>query len=141
MPNDRVHVRAKKSKRVVRERRGAFKTAAARSDFKRVTRKQINAVVRKIVDEFNPEKVILFGSYACGQPNRNSDVDLLIVKDLKQSSVREAAQILKAWRPIRWSGDSIPFELLIETPAHHEERAKKPGSFYAEVVRSGLRLA
>jgi hypothetical protein len=97
--------------------------------------------LRVLMEEFRPEQVILFGSYACGQPNSHSDVDLLIVKDLKQSPVREAAQILKAWRPIRWSGDSIAFELLIETPANHESRARKQGSFYAEVVRSGLRLA
>ena len=97
--------------------------------------------LRVLIEQFRPEQVILFGSYACGQPDQHSDVDLLIVKDLKQSRVREAAQILKAWRPIRWSGDSIAFELLIETPANHEERAKKQGSFYAEVVRSGLRLA
>jgi predicted nucleotidyltransferase len=97
--------------------------------------------LRVLLDQFRPEQVILFGSYACGQPNRHSDVDLLIVKDLKQSPVREAAQILKAWRPIRWNGDSIPFELLIETPFNHEARARKQGSFYAEVVRSGVRLA
>jgi predicted nucleotidyltransferase len=97
--------------------------------------------LRVLIEQFRPEQVILFGSYACGRPNRDSDVDLLIVKNLEQSPVKEAAQILKAWRPIRWSGNSIPFELLIETPARHEERAKKPGAFYAEVVRSGLRLA
>jgi len=97
--------------------------------------------MRVLIEQFRPEQVILFGSYACGQPNRHSDVDLLIVKDLKQSPVREAADILRAWRPLRWSGDSIPFELLIETPANHDDRANKQGSFYAEVVRSGLRLA
>jgi uncharacterized protein len=97
--------------------------------------------LRVLLEQFRPEQVILFGSYACGQPNRHSDVDLLIVKNLKQSPVREAAQILKAWRPIRWSGDSIPFELLIETPFNHEDRARKQRSFYAEVVRSGVRLA
>jgi uncharacterized protein len=97
--------------------------------------------LRVLLEQFRPEQVILFGSYACGQPDRHSDVDLLIVKELKQSPVREAAQILKAWRPIRWSGDSIPFELLIETPSNHEHRARKEGSFYAEVVRSGVRLA
>ncbi|MEI6785109.1 MAG: nucleotidyltransferase domain-containing protein [Verrucomicrobiota bacterium] len=97
--------------------------------------------LRVLLEQFRPEQVILFGSYACGQPNRHSDVDLLVVKELKQSPVREAAQILRAWRPIRWSGDSIPFELLIETPVNHEDRARKQGSFYAEVVRSGVRLA
>ena len=97
--------------------------------------------LRILVEQFHPEQVILFGSYAYGLPDRHSDVDLLIVKKLDQSPVRAAAQILNAWRPIRWEGDSIPFELLIETPSNHEERAKKQGSFYAEVVRSGLRLA
>jgi len=63
------------------------------------------------------------------------------VKDLKQSAVRELMDILKAWRPIRWRGSSVPFELLIETPASHERRASQSGSFYAEAVRNGLRLA
>ena len=97
--------------------------------------------LRVLLEQFRPQQVILFGSYAYGQPTRHSDVDLLIIKDINQSPVREAAQILKAWRPIRWSGNSIPFELLIETPVNHEVRAGKPGSFYAEVVRSGVRLA
>ena len=44
---------------------------------------------------------------------------LLAVKDMQQSAVRELAAILKAWRPIRWQGGSLPFELLIETPANH----------------------
>lgn len=94
-----------------------------------------------LMDQFHPQMVILFGSYACGQPDEHSDVDLLIVKDLEQSPVREAAEILKAWRPIRWQGHSIPFELLIETPANHENRAKRQGSFYSDIVHSGLRLA
>ena len=102
---------------------------------------RLRPYLRVLLDQFRPEQVILFGSYACGQPNRHSDVDLIIVKDLQQSPVREAAQILKAWRPLRWSGDSLPFELLIETPFNHQARARKKGSFYAEVVRSGVRLA
>jgi hypothetical protein len=97
--------------------------------------------LRVLVDQFRPQQVILFGSYAYGQPDEHSDVDLLIVKELEQSPVREAAEILKAWRPIRWQGDSMPFELLIETPASHENRVKKQGAFYSEVVRCGLRLA
>ena len=101
----------------------------------------IRRYARAIAERFRPEKIILFGSYAYGKPTPHSDVDLLIVKDLQQSPVREATQILKAWRPIRWQGNSLPFELLIETPANHEARAKKPGSFYSEVVRTGLRLA
>jgi predicted nucleotidyltransferase len=96
--------------------------------------------LRVLVEQFHPQQVILFGSYACGQPDQHSDVDLLVVKDKQASGVREAMEIMKAWRAIRWQGGSLPFELLIETPANHEHRAKQQGSFYAEVVRSGLRL-
>ena len=97
--------------------------------------------LRVLAEQFHPRQIILFGSYACGQPDAHSDVDLIIVKDLKHSAVRELTEILKAWRPIRWRGNSLPFELLLETPASHENRAGKSGSFYAEAVRSGLRLA
>jgi len=97
--------------------------------------------LRVLAEQFHPRQIILFGSYACGQPDAHSDVDLIIVKDLEQSAMRELGAILKAWRPIRWRGNSLPFELLLETPAGHAERAGKAGSFYAEAVHSGLRLA
>lgn len=97
--------------------------------------------LRVLVERFQPQQIILFGSYAYGRPGNDSDVDLLIVKELEQSAVRETADILKAWRPLRWRGASLPFELLIETPANHEARTRKLGTFYAEIARAGLRLA
>ncbi len=97
--------------------------------------------LRVLVEQFRPQQIILFGSYARGQPDEHSDVDLLIIKELEQSPVREATQILRAWRPIRWQGDSLPFELLIETPASHAARLGRRGSFYSEAVHTGLRLA
>jgi uncharacterized protein len=102
---------------------------------------QLLPYLRVLVEHFHPQQVILFGSYACGTPNANSDVDLIIVKDLQRSPVRELADVLKAWRPIRWQGHSLPFELLIESPINHERRAKRFGTFYADAVRTGLRLA
>jgi hypothetical protein len=102
---------------------------------------QLLPYLHVLVEQFRPHQVILFGSHACGQPTADSDVDLIIVKDLEQSSVRELADILRAWRPIRWRGKSLPFELLIETPSSHERRTGQLGSFYSEAVRTGLRLA
>jgi predicted nucleotidyltransferase len=75
--------------------------------------------LRILVEQFRPQQVILFGSYAYGKPDQHSDVDLLIVKEWVRSPARDAAEILKAWRPLRWEGKSLPFELLIETPSHH----------------------
>ena len=96
--------------------------------------------LRVLVEDFQPEQVILFGSYAYGSPDLNSDVDLVVVKEMNQTGAREAAAILKAWRPIRWQSVSLPFELVIETPASHVARSQDKGSFYSEAVRLGLRL-
>ncbi|MDN3512878.1 MAG: nucleotidyltransferase domain-containing protein [Candidatus Brocadia sp.] len=46
-----------------------------------ITQEQINQVVRAIVTGYNPKKIILFGSYAQGNPTKESDVDLLVIKD------------------------------------------------------------
>lgn len=93
-----------------------------------------------LVREFNPEQVILFGSYANGTPDGDSDVDLLIVKEMNQSRTKEATAILRAWRGIRWNGNSLPLELILETPASHLQRIAGKGAFYLEIVRSGVRL-
>ena len=64
--------------------------------------------LRVLVEQFHPMQVILFGSYAYGLPDNDSDVDLLIVRDLDQSPVREAISIRKAWRPVRSAVGSLP---------------------------------
>jgi uncharacterized protein len=40
---------------------------------------EIEAFSQQIVEKFQPERIILFGSYAYGQPNEDSDVDLLVI--------------------------------------------------------------
>ena len=43
------------------------------------TPEQIQAIVSKIVETAKPQKVILFGSYAYGTPNKDSDLDILVI--------------------------------------------------------------
>jgi len=52
----------------------------------KITPELINHIVQKIVQEIEPEKIILFGSYARGDFNQNSDLDLFIIKDSTESS-------------------------------------------------------
>src|SRR3977135_2291373 len=61
---------------------------------------QLEPYLRVLLEEFHPQQVILFGSYAYGDPSEHSDVDLLIIKPLDQSPVREAISMRKAWRPV-----------------------------------------
>jgi predicted nucleotidyltransferase len=54
---------------------------------KRIPQKAIDQVVKQIVEKFKPQKIILFGSYAKGNPRPESDVDLLIVMDSPKQSL------------------------------------------------------
>ena len=43
---------------------------------------KINEIASRIATRFNPDKIILFGSYAAGNPNKDSDLDILYLLDL-----------------------------------------------------------
>ena len=96
--------------------------------------------LRVLVEQFQPQQVILFGSYAYGNPDEHSDVDLIIIKELKNAPVREASEIRKAWRPIRWSGNSLPFDLLVLDEEAHLRRLETAAGFYDKAIAKGLRL-
>jgi predicted nucleotidyltransferase len=66
----------------------------------------IQQVVTQIVQEFHPERVILFGSYASGTPTPESDVDLLVVMPCEGKETRKAIEILHTIAP------KIPIDLL-----------------------------
>ncbi len=51
------------------------------------TKTIIQEIVRKLVAEYAPQKVILFGSYAYGEPLETSDIDLLIVKETDKRAI------------------------------------------------------
>lgn len=102
---------------------------------------QLVPYLRVLVERFHPQQVILFGSYAYGNPNEHSDVDLLIVKPLEQSPVREAISMRKAWRPVRASVGSLPFDLIVTSPEDHKHRLSHSAGFYEEIVQRGLKLA
>ena len=125
-----------------------MKTPQIREDVLRDKRYPIHRIadlvlpyLKILVEQFHPEQVILFGSYAYGRPDKDSDVDLLIVKTMGKSSVSERRDILKAWRPIRWAAKSLPFELLVVSPAEHKQRLAKGGGFYTSIIRDGLLVA
>ena len=102
---------------------------------------QLVPYLRVLLETFHPHQVILFGSYAYGDPNEHSDVDLLIIKPLEQSPVREAISMRKAWRPVRASVGSLPFDLIVSSPEDHQRRLSHSAGFYEEIVERGLRVA
>ena len=96
--------------------------------------------LRVLVQQFRPYQVILFGSYAYGQPDEHGDVDLTIIKEMHQNPIQEATAIRRAFRPIRWTLGPLPFDLLVLDEEEHAERIRHSAGFYGESVARGLRL-
>lgn len=98
---------------------------------KKVSQKLIREMVNRIVRRFDPEKVILFGSYATGKAGPDSDVDLLVVMPVIGSKRKKAVEIGVALHDMVVAKDVIvarPDEFewrkdiigTIEWPAAHE---------------------
>lgn len=75
----------------------------------------IKEAVRRIVDNFNPEKIILFGSYAYGQPREESDIDLMVVMDTNMKPYERALPIR---RTLKYLG--MPKDVIVKTPQEFE---------------------
>jgi predicted nucleotidyltransferase len=94
----------------------------------------IKKLCEQIASEFNPEKIILFGSQAYGKPMAGSDIDLLVVMPYEGSPFRQAGEILK--RVIPRVG-VLPIDLLVRTPEQVEERLAIGDQFMSEILERG----
>jgi len=98
--------------------------------------KTLPQAIERIVTELKPEKIILFGSYAYGNPTPDSDVDLLIVMETngKEKEMYRAASMLLYPR-------QFPVDIIVKTPKEVEEAIKggKDNSFFIrEIIKKGM---
>jgi len=98
----------------------------------RIPRRAINAVVRRIAQQFNPERIILFGSYAYGQPRPESDVDLLVVLETDQRPRAKQLEIARALSPHPFGMD-----ILVRTPKQLRKRIAMGDYFLREIAAKG----
>lgn len=93
-----------------------------------------------LVEQFHPEKVILFGSFAYGTPSEDSDVDLLVIKKIRTSRLKDKIAIRSAWWPLLRESSPLSFDLMLADPAESFRRAGDSNSLHAEILRRGLQL-
>jgi predicted nucleotidyltransferase len=91
-------------------------------------------MLQKLIAEYAPEKVILFGSHAYGTPGPESDIDLLIVKET-------ADRFLDRWitvqRILTGTHRALPVETLVLTPQEIQRRLTIGDQFIAEILEKG----
>ncbi len=107
------------------------KRVHSNSHRRRVTARDIRAIVKQIATQFKPEKIILFGSYAYGKPKPESDVDLLVVMDTPLRPSEQAVQIVRA------IDYHFGMDLLVRRPQQIAERVALGDSFLREIMEKG----
>ncbi len=100
-------------------------------------RQMIEEILKKIVTGYSPRKVILFGSYAYGQPDEESDIDLLIIKDTDNRPIERWIELK---RLLRDRNRTVSVSPLVYTPRELEERLALGDFFIREVLEKGETL-
>jgi predicted nucleotidyltransferase len=99
---------------------------------KRAYPRVVGEMVKRIVRQFAPERIILFGSQATGRAAPDSDVDLLVVMPLKRPKPEQELAILKALRRY-----TVPKDIVVTTPEDFAWRSRVPGTIERPAAREG----
>ncbi len=106
----------------------------------------VEAIKLEIVERLkplNPEKIILFGSYAYGTPHQDSDIDLYVVTndDFTPQSFKERMDVkLKISRTIKDLQKTIPIDIITHTKQMHKKFVELNSSFSREILQNGVKL-
>ncbi len=102
--------------------------------------KKIETLLTKIIEaihnKYDPEKIILFGSYAYGTPTEESDIDLLIIRATDKPFHKRWAEVCHIISEIR-RGAGIAFSPFVVTPQELQERLQVGDQFFEEIVNKG----
>jgi predicted nucleotidyltransferase len=93
-------------------------------------------VVHRIIQAVHPEQILLFGSQAWGQPNEESDIDLLVVLGTSsEPGYRRAREVYRSLRGIR-----LPIEVVVRTRDEMIRAGRVPTSLERQALDRGRLL-
>ncbi len=94
----------------------------------------LQAMIGRLVEWYQPQRIILFGSLAYGNPHDDSDIDLLIIKNTDKTPLERRVDVRRLLAdPKR----RIPFSPLVLTPDELEQRLSAGDPFYHEITTCG----
>lgn len=101
-----------------------------------------NAIVERLLP-LKPEKVVLFGSYAYGEPTQESDIDLYVVTSddfVPQNWREKSAVFLKTIKALDDIQKDIPIDLIAHTKPMYEKFVELDGMLSRKILRDGISL-
>src|SRR5262245_48797561 len=95
----------------------------------------LKQAVASIIKGFKPNRILLFGSYAYGQPTTDSDLDLLIIKDTRLPAADRSRRVSRLV-----GRHTFPMDLIVLTPTEIRNRLRSFDPFLEEVLARGRQL-
>lgn len=96
-----------------------------------ITMTQITNFTQRIAKEFKPNRIILFGSYAAGNPTPDSDVDILVEMPFEGRPVEKSVEIRMKLLP------DFPLDLFVRTPESIQQRISMGDFFMRDILDKG----
>ncbi|MFH1456719.1 MAG: nucleotidyltransferase domain-containing protein [Patescibacteria group bacterium] len=93
--------------------------------------KKIKSIIQKL-ESYKPDKVVLFGSYAWGKPDKDSDFDLLIIKDTKKNPYKRIPEVRKKLNDLDFA-----FDILVLTPDELDKNLRANNFFFQDIIDKG----
>ncbi|WP_333871164.1 nucleotidyltransferase domain-containing protein [Desulforamulus putei] len=98
---------------------------------------ELDKVVGALQENIRPKKIYLFGSFAYGQPDKESDIDLCIITD---DNSKRKIEVLRQARRALASIVSLPIDLLVYRNEEFEERARLSTTLEYKIMNEGIML-
>ncbi|MBT9131050.1 MAG: hypothetical protein DDT42_01822 [candidate division WS2 bacterium] len=98
---------------------------------KEALEQELNRIVATLVEKYQPEKIILFGSLVTGRIHEWSDIDLLIIKETTTRRVYRRAEALKGAKR------NIPMDVIILTPSEVKFLSDENSLFIKDILEKG----
>jgi uncharacterized protein len=92
--------------------------------------RQINDIVNRIAINYKPEKIILFGSYARGNFNEDSDLDFILIKDTNEPKHKRGLEVRKLFY-----GLPVPMDFKIYTATEFSKELSNQYSFLSSAIK------
>jgi uncharacterized protein len=93
---------------------------------------QIEAAVRTLAEQASPERILLFGSYARGDADDDSDLDFVVIERQVANRAKEMVRLRRVLRPLR-----LPVDVLVFSTDDVARWGQQPGSALYWALREG----
>jgi predicted nucleotidyltransferase len=97
----------------------------------------IQQIVDTIRDEYQPEKIILFGSRIWGEPDEDSDLDVLVIKETDKRELDRMREVSRLVERFQKRPYLLPLDMVVKTPAELQHRLAIGDDFIQEIVTRG----